>query len=155
MTQTDNKPERQALTKKDWTLLVIDAAKPKTLTPIQLQKALFLIGQKMPDAVKPDFYEFVPHNFGPFSKDIYGDVEALNDEGLIDEITKTGQNWPEYRISQTGTQRAEELRKNVSPDTYNYLDKLVKWVEEQSFQDLLHAVYSAYPDFAKNSVFNG
>lgn len=148
------KPQRQ-LTKKDWTLLVIDAAKPGTLTPIQLQKSLFLLGQNMPNVVKPDFYKFVPHNFGPFAKDVYGDAEALKNEGLIDEINKSGQNWPEYRVSQTGTQRAEELKKSISPDACKYLDELVKWVESQSFQDLLHAVYSAYPDFAKNSVFNG
>jgi uncharacterized protein YwgA len=151
----DAKPTQRQLTRKDWTLLVIDAAKPNVLTPIQLQKSLFLLGQKMPEAVKADFYNFVPHNFGPFAKDIYGDVESLKNQGLVDEIKRGGQNWPEYRISQTGTQQAEQLRDSIPAPTRDYLDELVKWVESQSFQDLLHSVYKAYPDYATKSVFNG
>lgn len=154
MPQVAQKPKK-SLTKKDWTLLVIDAAKPNTLTPLQLQKSLFLLGQNIPKVVKPNFYKFVPHNFGPFAKDVYGDVEALSNEGLIDEITKSGQNWPEYRITQTGDSKAQELRDLLPTNAKTYLDTLVKWVERQSFQDLLHSVYKAYPDFAKNSVFNG
>jgi uncharacterized protein YwgA len=152
---TDVKTPKRQLTKKDWALLVIAAAKPKTLTPLQLQKSLFLLGQNIPEAVKPDFYKFVPHNFGPFAKDVYADVEALKDQGLIDEIVKSGQNWPEYRISQTGVQKADEIRDLLSPNAKTYLDTLVKWVEQQSFQDLLHSVYKAYPEFATKSVFNG
>lgn len=154
MEHATKKPKEQ-LSKQDWTLLVIDAAKPNTLTPLQLQKSLFLLGRNIPEAVKPNFYKFVPHNFGPFSKEIYGDVESLKNQGLIDEITKAGQNWPEYRISQTGIQQAEKIRALVPTDAKTYLDTLVKWVERQSFQDLLHSVYKAYPEFAKNSVFNG
>jgi uncharacterized protein YwgA len=140
-------------TKQDWTLLVIDAARPGTLTPIQLQKALFLLGQNIPTAVKPDFYTFIPHNFGPFAKEIYTDAESLRNQGLIDEISKPGQNWPEYRISETGVRRASDLRSSLPNDTQSYLSTLVKWVETRSFQNLLHTIYKAYPEFAKNSVF--
>lgn len=149
----ETKQAERGLTKKDWTLLVIDAAKPKTLTPIQLQKSLFLFGQRMPNAVKANFYEFVPHNFGPFAKEIYVDAVELKNEGLIDEITRDGQKWPEYRVTSAGSEQAKTLRDSLSSTEVAYLDELVKWVESQSFQDLLQAVYKAYPDFAKNSVF--
>jgi uncharacterized protein len=154
MTMHNKSPERH-LSKKDWTLLVIDAAKPDVLTPIQLQKALFLIGQRVPEAGEHDFYKFVPHNFGPFSKDVYRDVEAQKNDGFIDEIISQGQNWPEYRVSQTGTSQAALLREAMLTPALNYVDQLVKWVQAQSFRDLLHAVYAAYPHFATKSVFNG
>jgi len=140
--------------KKDWALLVIDAAKQNTMSPIQLQKALFLLGQNIPKDVGPDFYKFIPHNFGPFAQDIYDDVADLCIHGLIEEINKPGQSWPEYRISQAGRGEAEKIRAALAPKAKEYLDTLVPWVERQSFQDLLHSVYKAYPAFAEKSVFN-
>jgi uncharacterized protein len=149
----DSKDTKQGLAKRDWLLLAVDAAKPKALTPIQLQKALFLIGQRMPEAGGAGFYKFVPHNFGPFSKQIYDDIEDLKNEGLVDEIAVSGQNWPEYRISVIGTERAQQVTKSIPPDALQYLEQLVNWVEAQSFKDLLQAVYKEYPTFAQKSVF--
>jgi uncharacterized protein len=149
------KQTQQPITKRDWTLLVIDAAKPNTLTPIQLQKALFLLSQNLPKETGKHFYHFVPHNFGPFAKEIYDDASKLREEGLIDEISRPDQNWPEYRISVTGTERANEIRKSLPPNSQEYIKRLVEWIGRQSFSDLLHSVYKAYPEFAKNSVFNG
>jgi uncharacterized protein YwgA len=137
-----------------WALLVVDAAKPKSLTPIQLQKALFLFGKQMPNAVTSGFYDFLPYNYGPFSKEIYSDMECLRDKGLVEELAKPDQNFPEYAISTAGAGQAVQLRRELPVSATQYLDKLVKWVESQSFQNLLHAVYKAYPDFAVNSVFN-
>lgn len=151
---SDEKQPKARLSKKDWTLLVIDAAKPSSLTPIQLQKSLFLIGQKMPNVVSRGFYKFIPYNFGPFCREIYSDAVSLRDAGLVEQISRPGQDWPEYVISPTGTKAAEDLRQRIPQEARDYLETLVKWVEKQSFPDLLHAVYRAYPDYAKNSVFN-
>jgi hypothetical protein len=141
------------MTKRDWTLLVIDAAKPRSLTPIQLQKSLFLFGQNVPQAVQPNFYQFIPYNFGPFSRAIYIDAEMLAGEGLIEMVAVPGQQWCQYSISPMGTRRSEKLREVLPPHVCEYLDKLVAWVASQSLQELLRSVYQAYPDFAKNSVF--
>ena len=50
----------------------------------RLEKLIYLL-QKETDFQKiGDLYHFVPHNFGPFSKEIYGAVEFLDGCGLID-----------------------------------------------------------------------
>src|SRR5258707_9223608 len=67
----------------DWTLLATKFANQSGLSPVQLQKALFLLGKEMPKSVGDDYYHFVPHNYGPFAKDIYSDADALAREGLI------------------------------------------------------------------------
>jgi len=69
----------------DWALVVIDAAKPKSLEPVHLQKILFLLDKNLkPKHLKVDrFYRFRPYDYGPFCSDIYGDVEALAESGLV------------------------------------------------------------------------
>jgi uncharacterized protein YwgA len=73
------------MTPKDWTLLVIAAADPKPLQPVQLQKSLFLLGRNLsPEQLQvKEFYDFQPYDYGPFCSDIYSNAEKLSDEGLI------------------------------------------------------------------------
>ena len=69
--------------KRDWLLLALAAAKTKGLTPVQIQKSLFLFGENMSGIGGSRFYKFVPYNYGPFDKRIYSDAEALETEGLV------------------------------------------------------------------------
>lgn len=141
------------LTKKDWTLLAIAAAKGAALSPLQLQKALFLLGQKLPAEVHEDFYSFIPYNYGPFDPSIYTDADSLVSESLIATRIVPGRTWMEYLATAQGLVRAEQLKANASPVARNYLEDVVQWARSQSFTQLLRAIYSAYPDYAVNSVF--
>jgi hypothetical protein len=61
-----------SMKRNDWLLLAVAAAKDDGLDPVQLQKSLFLLSEKRRD-VGTKFHEFEPHNYGPFSKEIYTD----------------------------------------------------------------------------------
>ncbi len=65
---------------QDWTLLAISAAKGRGLSPIQLQKSLFLLERRLSkEELGEQFYEFVPYNYGPFDVKIYQDAKYLDE----------------------------------------------------------------------------
>jgi uncharacterized phage-associated protein len=138
-----------ALTKRDWTLLAISAAEGEPLSPVQLQKALFLLGQMRADRVGNDFYQFEAHNYGPFSSGIYRDAEALEGDGLV-TIQSDGR-WKKYAATPRGLATAKSL--SVDSGANQYLQRVVAWVRSLSFQALVRAIYARFPDYRANSVF--
>jgi uncharacterized protein YwgA len=139
--------------RKDWTLLVIDAADGKGLSPVQLQKCLFLLGQKLPTQVEDSFYNFIPHNYGPFDPSIYLDAKLLADEGLVNISQTFGTRYPIYRITSEGVKVARELEAEMPSYVTEYVKRLVIWSQSLSFEQLIKAIYKNYPEFRVNSVF--
>lgn len=142
------------MNRKDWLLLVIAAAKGDRLSPVQLQKTVFLLGKKYPEAVGEDFYEFIPYAYGPFCVDVYRDAEDLDQLGLVAVQPSQYGHWREYRITPVGMNRAEELG-HTNHKVVEYLEKKVKWAKSQNFQTLVRKIYDKYPEYRVNSVFQG
>src|SRR5947209_2707195 len=71
-----------AMNRKDWTLLAICSANGNGLSPVQLQKALFLLSREMPNAVG-NFYHFTAYHYGPFDRAVYDDAERLAADGMV------------------------------------------------------------------------
>jgi uncharacterized protein YwgA len=142
------------MTRKDWTLLVIAAARGKALSPVQLQKTLFLIGANLSDDARRTkrFYNFRAYDYGPFAREIYDDAEQLSREGLVLVYPETG-SYRNYIATSAGIQRADELRKDLSGDVVIYVDEVVKWAHSLSFNDLVRAIYQQYPEMKAQSVF--
>jgi hypothetical protein len=69
--------------RQDWLLLVLCAAHQEGLTPVQLQKSLFLVGQELPRHVRSHFYAFFPYNYGPFDPQICRDADRLGKDGFV------------------------------------------------------------------------
>jgi len=143
----------EMMDRQDWNLIVIGAAKGMTLSPVQLQKALFLLGETLPSINKDDFYRFKPYNYGPFSKEIYSDAEVLAASGLITIAAESGQSWASYRATQHGIRKSDELLATLDDSEKKYITKLVQWIRNLTFEQLLAHVYSKYSDYAKNSMF--
>ena len=143
------------LTAKDWTLLVIAAAKDHSLSPVQLQKALFLIARNLTDAQRctTSFYDFRPYDYGPFSAEVYRDAERLRAEGLVIIDPSSGFAYRDYAATAAGIERASLLRSQLDPSVCEYLDSMVAWVRSLSFNALVQAIYRDYPEMRANSVF--
>jgi uncharacterized protein YwgA len=137
--------------RKDWTLLAISAG-DQPLTPVQLQKTLFVLGRKREEEVGEDYYDFIAYDYGPFSKDIYSDAEHLAQKGAV-SISRTGRR-RRFNLTNAGRERARRVRDEAPDEAVEYLEKFVGWAQDQTFADLLNAVYNAYPRYAKNSVFD-
>ena len=142
--------------RSDWLLLVLDAAGPQGLTPVQLQKALFLLGKKLPaNVIGENFYKFQPYNYGPFDRTVYSDAEriAAKNEVLIERRERESFN--RYVISRDGEIAVSRFKSVEARSVAEYVQRLVGWVQEQTFESLVSAVYAEYPEMRINSVFNG
>ena len=142
----------KGVSKKDWMLLAIDSSNDGTLSPVQLQKSLFIFGQVKKKAVGRYFYKFEPYHYGPFSQVIYSDAAALEADGHIQVSRTPSRTWPEYTITKAGLERAEGIQKAVLKEDYRYLFNVVNWAKSLSFAELLRAIYEKYPAYKKNSV---
>jgi DNA-binding PadR family transcriptional regulator len=147
--------EEDPMQRSDWTLVAIYLAKGHSLTPAQLQKSLFLLGRIHPELEKEGFYSFVPYHYGPFSVSIYDDVHALERRGLVVCTSSQARGWPYYGISDRGRAEAEGMVRQVDEEHRRTLTEAVRWVQSLSFSDMIRAIYHHFPDFKKNSVFQG
>jgi len=138
----------------DWALLAISHAKGAGLSPVQLQKSLFLLGKELPGEVGPDFYSFVPHNYGPFDSAIYTDAALLSGMGLVTR-NNSGRGFVEYAPTPDGLAYAEKLKANAPGKAVGYLGRVVPWTQGLTFAALVRAIYAKYPEFRENSVFQG
>jgi len=141
------------LENRDIMLLVITAASDTGLTPVQLMKTMFLIGQSGLADLPSNFYSFVPYNYGPFNSDVYRDVEVMVNEGLVLEIREADRNWSKYAITQAGLKKAKILKQKVTREFSDYINAVVNWVKSLTFSGLLRAIYAKYPEMRENSVF--
>jgi hypothetical protein len=138
----------------DWTLSVVAAADPSSLSPVQLQKTLFLLGRNLPtDTLGPTFYTFEPYDYGPFCGLVYLDAEKLAVQGLVEIDMPPSFSFRTYRATQAGKTRAMDIGLALPPGVRTYLSQVVGWVRSQSFQQLVTTIYRLYPEMKKNSVF--
>ncbi len=139
--------------RKDIVLLVIESASDEGLSPLQLQKGLFIIGQSNLTGLPSNFYIFRPYNYGPFCEEIYQDTDTLVEEGMVFSIPIAGQSWSKYVITHKGQTRSEEIKKENNVGLVAYINDTVKWVSSLTFSELLRAIYAKYPAYSVNSVF--
>lgn len=140
--------------RRHWPLLVIDEAGPSGLSPLQLQKSLFLIGRNLPGEVSNSYYDFIPYNYGPFDARVYSDAQSLINSDLIRAVQVSGRNWAYYTIAPPGHDVAQYVRNSeVSERASQYITTVVAWVQSLTFAQLLAAIYKAYPEYKAKSVF--
>jgi hypothetical protein len=138
----------------DWTMLAISFATGDGLSPVQLQKVLFLLGKELPNEVGRDFYEFIPYNYGPFDRSVYDDARALASQGLASKNDSSQGFWS-YSATPAGLDHADKVKRSASQKAVSYLEKIVPWAQSRSFASLVRAIYQKYPEYRENSVFQG
>ena len=141
------------LTRQDWLLLALSKSPGGTMSPVQIQKALFLFGQEVGGSLGTQFYSFEPYDYGPFDAAIYVDLRRMTSLGHVRGGWSPGRSWKNYTITGTGREAARELERDADARLAAFLGRIVTWVRGRSFSDLLRSVYAAYPEFAVNSVF--
>lgn len=148
--------QMSALKRGDWTLLSTALARGEVLTPVQLQKAVFLMQELLPKDVQPEEpYVFIPHNYGPFSGDVYDDARDLAERGSVEISVPAAGGYVRYRATESGIQQGEVLTRKLSVETVRHAQAIVDWVRAQSFAGLVSAVYDRYPAYRVNSIFRG
>src|SRR2546428_10522836 len=117
------------MNRQDWLLLALSAAGEGGLDPAQLQKTLFLFGERGRRYAGGGFYRFVPHNYGPFASAVYADADSFEREGLVLKIRGRERSWSTFVLTEAGHRCAAEVKREVSDDATAFLTSTVAWVK--------------------------
>lgn len=113
------------------------------------------MAQRQKDSIPSDAYNFEPHKYGPFSKELYGDIDELVENGFIEKTSETtsGGNEKEvFTITDEGKKMLDWLRykydEGVSSEE---IQDIVANYNKMPLLQLIKRVYSEYPEMAVNS----
>ncbi len=109
-----------------------------------LQKEIFLLCRRTPFADMKDIYHFEPLWYGPFSKELSGDLTDFQSRRVIsfDELRLTSEGFKTAASVWNGLTDVEKQQIFDVKATFNYM----------SLTELLDTVYSMYPKFTKRSA---
>ena len=146
------------MSRRDWLLLLLAyEGAPDGLDPIRVQKSMFLLRED-PDTDFPadEAYDFVPYNYGPMSKAIYGDLDALIADGFAATEPVRGQSWPLFRATPNGLLEAGRLVESMRASDIPLARKLFeikRLVADSTFDELVEYIYERWPDYESESIF--
>jgi uncharacterized protein YwgA len=141
------------MSEKNAVLLFALAAAPEhSLTPVQVQKIAFLVGQEAKRLAPKPFYKFTPYDYGPFSPAVYNDLSKYAQDGLVAVDRPPGARVRRYRLTSEGLEHLQSTDAEMSP-LADYVSQATQWVTSLSFTELVSAIYARYPSYKKNSVF--
>jgi len=122
----------------------------------RLQKLLFLIQKRAESDSESGIeqgYEFIAYDYGPFSKEIYDDIERLSRRGLIKEDPKKlddGVIKYDYKLTEKGEAIAAE--RGLLDDLPEIFNEVIAEFGDEELDEIIDHVYSEYPEYAENSV---
>ena len=155
---------------------------------VRLMKMIFLFNEQIAPALKrkgldsEKLPEFMAYNYGPFSKDLYEQVDLFTGIGFMqvrdlneteemsgvdniiekefvdecyedDEETKSENSYREYCITDIGSGFVEsELLEKLTSSQLELLQQYKKKITEMTMKQLLHYVYTRYPQYAEKSL---
>ncbi len=128
----------------------------------RLQKMVFLMQKELKQRDQSGAvgleYDFIPYDYGPFSKELYDDLDAMIEQEFVDdteEPLQSGKVKYIYEIENNG----EELVGSES-ESWKDVDAIMQLAREikKNYNDMLLSelieyVYSEYPEYAERSVY--
>jgi uncharacterized protein len=139
--------------RQDVLLAIMGAADGRSFSPVQLQKAVFLIDRNLRGVFEDNsHFNFAPYDYGPFDREVYVEASALASDEFA-SIAKGASGYSEYAVTDKGLPRAKELLQTLGEDQRAYVLLVVEWVRSLGFAKLVKSIYEAYPDMRANSVF--
>lgn len=132
------------LTRQKTLLALLDEA-DKPVSPTMLVKLAFLLRHETTVADQRAFYDFVPYRFGPFSFNLYRELNLLRRDGYVAPEQQTVELVPAIR--HLTSEKIAELPLSTRRATAAILSRY----GELSLDSLLRDVYQRYPWYASRS----
>ena len=123
----------------------------ESMDRIRIMKTLFLLDKQI-DQRLSNFYQFTPYLYGPFSLEVYTDLDELRQEGHIQLELTLPLNWSRYRLTEKGISAVDKIYKEIPAPLKTKMREVKNLVTGLSFVELLRYVYKEYPEYAYSSV---
>lgn len=144
------------MTRQQVLLAILAAAEGRSYTPVQIQKAVFLVSRNLPHLITDgEPFAFVPYDYGPFDSAVYDEAERLASSGLAAIVPSGVGRWNIYSATEEGVRAGIEILASVDVASSEYISNVSQWVRSQGFGALVRSVYEAYPEMRANSIFQG
>lgn len=128
----------------------------------RLQKMVFLMQKQLKQrdqlgAVGLE-YNFIPYDYGPFSKELYDDLDAMIEQEFVDdteEPLRSGKVKYIYEIEDDGEELVDsECESREDVDTIIQIAREIKkHYNDMLLSELIEYVYTEYPEYAERSVY--
>ena len=128
----------------------------------RLQKMVFLMQKQLKQrnqlgAVGFE-YNFIPYDYGPFSKELYDDLDAMIEQEFVDdteEPLRSGKVKYIYEIEDDGEELVDsECESREDVDTIIQIAREIKkHYNDMLLSELIEYVYTEYPEYAERSVY--
>jgi uncharacterized protein YwgA len=115
-----------------------------------MQKAVFLAELRGSENWR-HLYEFIPYNWGPFSRDLQDDLGELLCDGRLDRREFQSGKYHSYVTTPSGFDEIRDVLESLQPPELTFLIAIRQFVVTRTFNQLLRDVYRAYPAYAVNS----
>lgn len=125
----------------------------------RLQKMVFLMQQHLGTTTNSESieqYEFIAYDYGPFSKELYSDIDSLKREFVQEQHEEydNGKEKYDYEMTDDGKSYIEnQLSGDDSQEIINLAEDIKSEYNEELLSTLIDDVYSQYPEFAENSIY--
>lgn len=139
--------------RKKLVLAALSPARTAPFTPVQVQKLFFLLDQRATRGIEGPHFDFKPHHYGPFDKEVYDELEELASEGLVEVLEVGRAGLRTYRLTEQGYDHGRGAVSTLSEPVREYMDEVVSFVRSRSFSELVLSIYKEYPEMRENSVF--
>lgn len=126
---------------------VVRTSRKAAVMVTALMKYAFL--SQMEGASRRRLYHFVPYHYGPFAKEVYGDLQQLQDEGLVTVDNNTDED--KTLITLTDPAKADAVLAELPEDVQEDVAAVLNAYGDMDHNTLLKNVYEKYPAYAKKS----
>ena len=128
----------------------------------RFQKMIFVLQHQIKNF--KDKYDFIPHDYGPYSRELQDDIDNLIEKELLIEVCNTIEEGKIKYVYQI-TKKGESLVQSILDDSdlekkfrFNRIADIASRIKHdlnrKHLPTLLTDIYEQYPDFSKHSVFH-
>lgn len=121
----------------------------------RLQKELFLVQKTLQNEGIKYKYQFRPYRMGPFSRDLYRDIEWLKSENIVNEERLFLEDKGIYRIFKLTPKGLEEVSNLMKKPTTLRILKTVEQIKKRynsmRLIDLVEFTHQAFPEYVQKT----
>lgn len=133
----------------------------------KLQKLFFLLQEETDfnEVYKDVHIEFEAYKYGPFSEQIYDELELLIGWGVIEEVEadidfddireesdRSSHAGMRFKLTEKGRKAAEEVNRTLNDDVEEQFEDVVDKYINMEVEELLEYVYNQYPRYTTESL---